>query len=86
MRSLQLPDLAAEADPHPLSARRFPNLVEVRTIPGRKNIAFVEFADEQSSGVARDALHNTKFSGTTGAVMAQSEEGLKIKVTFAKKG
>ncbi|BGP07337.1 hypothetical protein JCM10049v2_003168 [Rhodotorula toruloides] len=66
--------------------RPFPNLVEVRTIPGRKNIAFVEFADEQSSGVARDALHNTKFSGTTGAVMAQSEEGLKIKVTFAKKG
>ncbi|BGP24012.1 RNA binding protein [Rhodotorula toruloides] len=66
--------------------RPFPNLVEVRTIPGRKNIAFVEFADEQSSGVARDALHNTKFSGTTGAVMAQSDDGLKIKVTFAKRG
>ncbi|GAA6007511.1 hypothetical protein JCM10207_006370 [Rhodosporidiobolus poonsookiae] len=63
--------------------RPFANLIEVRTIPGRKNIAFVEFADEPSSGVARDALHNTKFSGTHGA---GAEDGLKIKVTFAKKG
>ncbi|KAI5479801.1 U1 snRNP-associated protein Usp102 [Pseudohyphozyma bogoriensis] len=55
--------------------RPYPNLAEVRTIPGRKNIAFVEFLDEQSSGVARDALHNTKFGG---------ENGLKLKVTFAK--
>lgn len=63
--------------------RSYANLIEVRTIPGRKNIAFVEFADEHSSSVARDALHNSKFSGTTGAT---SDEGLKIKVTFAKKG
>ncbi|GAA5994442.1 uncharacterized protein JCM10292_002069 [Rhodotorula paludigena] len=62
----------------------YPNLLEVRTIPGRRNIAFVEFTDEHSSGVARDALHNSRFSGTTGA--ATGEEGLKIKVTFAKKG
>ncbi|GAA6035801.1 hypothetical protein JCM8097_005713 [Rhodosporidiobolus ruineniae] len=63
--------------------RPFPNLLEVRTIPGRKNIAFVEFADEPSSGVARDALHNTKFSGSGGP---GAEDGLKIKVTFAKRG
>ncbi|GAA5829891.1 hypothetical protein JCM11251_007923 [Rhodosporidiobolus azoricus] len=63
--------------------RPYPNLIEVRTIPGRKNIAFVEFADEPSSGVARDALHNSKFSGTGGL---GAEDGLKIKVTFAKKG
>jgi U2 small nuclear ribonucleoprotein B'' len=66
-----------------LSLHSYANLIEVRTIPGRRNIAFVEFADEHSSSVARDALHNSKFSGTTGA---SSEEGLKIKVTFAKKG
>ncbi|GAA5872102.1 hypothetical protein JCM1840_006318 [Sporobolomyces johnsonii] len=61
--------------------RPFPNLVEVRTIPGRRNIAFVEFADEASSSVARDALHNTKFGAEAG-----KDEGLKLKVTFAKKG
>ncbi|KAG0661498.1 hypothetical protein C6P46_003910 [Rhodotorula mucilaginosa] len=66
--------------------RPYPNLIEVRTIPGRKNIAFVEFADEPSSAVAKEALHNTRFSGTAGAVPATSEEGNKIKVTFAKRG
>jgi U2 small nuclear ribonucleoprotein B'' len=66
--------------------RLYPNLIEVRTIPGRKNIAFVEFADEPSSAVAKEALHNTRFSGTAGAVPATSEEGNKIKVTFAKRG
>lgn len=34
---------------------------EVRTIPGRKNIAFVEYEDESASSTARDALHNTKI-------------------------
>jgi hypothetical protein len=53
----------------------YPNLIEVRTIPGRKNIAFVEFTDEASSGVAREALHNLK----------QGEDGPKLKVTNAKK-
>jgi hypothetical protein len=52
---------------------RYPNLVEVRTIPGRSNIAFVEYVDATSSGVAKDALHNYKFDGEH-----------KIKVTFAK--
>ncbi|GAA5927684.1 U1A/U2B"/SNF family RNA-binding protein [Sporobolomyces koalae] len=55
--------------------RPYPNLIEVRTIPGRKNIAFVEFTDEASSAVAREALHNTK----------QGEDGPKLKVTNAKK-
>ncbi|GAA5880628.1 hypothetical protein JCM16303_004288 [Sporobolomyces ruberrimus] len=56
--------------------RPYPNLIEVRTIPGRKNIAFVEFTDEASSGVAREALHNSKQGG---------EDGPKLKVTNAKK-
>ncbi|GAA99871.1 uncharacterized protein L969DRAFT_21252 [Mixia osmundae IAM 14324] len=51
---------------------QFPNLSEVRMIPGRKGIAFVEFTDETSSGVAREALHNQKY------------EESKIKVTFAR--
>lgn len=58
--------------------QRYPNLTEVRTIPGRKNIAFVEFADEAASGVARDALHNTKYG--------EGDASLKLKVTFAKHG
>ncbi|POV94510.1 hypothetical protein PSHT_16166 [Puccinia striiformis] len=52
---------------------RYPNLVEVRTIPGRSNTTFVEYVDATSSGVAKDALHNYKFDGKH-----------KIKVTFAK--
>lgn len=42
---------------------RYPNLVEVRMIPTKKDIAFVEYADETSSGVAKDALHNYKLDG-----------------------
>ncbi|KAH9824944.1 hypothetical protein DFH28DRAFT_1144146 [Melampsora americana] len=53
--------------------KQYANLVEVRTIPGRANIAFVEYTDAASSGVAKDALHNYKFDGEH-----------KIKVTFAK--
>lgn len=60
------------------ATNRYPNLAEVRTIPGRKNIAFVEFADDVSSGVARDALHNTKYG--------EGDAALKLKVTFAKLG
>lgn len=48
----------------------FPNLSEVRTIPGRATIAFVEFEDSASSAVAKEALHR------------QGERNLKV--TFAK--
>ncbi|KAF8323215.1 RNA-binding domain-containing protein [Clavulina sp. PMI_390] len=51
-----------------------PNLVEVRMIPTKKDIAFVEYADETSSGAAKDALHNFKLDGEQ-----------KIKITFARK-
>ena len=43
--------------------RRYPNLYEVRLIPTKKDIAFVEFVDEASATVAKDALHNYKLDG-----------------------
>lgn len=50
---------------------RYPNLYEVRLIPTKKDIAFVEYMDENSASVAKEALHNYKLDG----------EG-KIKVRF----
>jgi U2 small nuclear ribonucleoprotein B'' len=40
-------------------------LVEIRTIPAKKDIAFVEFADEGTATVAKEALHNFKIDGET---------------------
>ncbi|KAL7420457.1 hypothetical protein Q5752_004407 [Cryptotrichosporon argae] len=51
-----------------------PGLVEIRTIPAKRDIAFVEYADEGSATAAKDALHNFKIDGET-----------KMKVTYAKK-
>ncbi|KAF5385109.1 hypothetical protein D9615_000954 [Tricholomella constricta] len=53
---------------------QYPNLHEVRLIPTKRDIAFVEFMDEGSAGVAKDALHNYKLDGEN-----------KIKITFARK-
>lgn len=53
---------------------RHAGLVEIRTIPAKKDIAFVEFADEGSATIAKDALHNFKIDGET-----------KMKVTYARK-
>ena len=35
----------------------------MRLIPTKRDIAFVEFVDEGSAGVAKDALHNYKLDG-----------------------
>ncbi|OXG26240.1 RNA binding protein [Cryptococcus neoformans Bt15] len=51
-----------------------PGLIEIRTIPAKKDIAFVEFADEGAATIAKDALHNFKIDGET-----------KMKVTYARK-
>ncbi|ORX37058.1 hypothetical protein BD324DRAFT_673853, partial [Kockovaella imperatae] len=40
-------------------------LVEIRTIPAKKDIAFVEFSDEGAATVAKEALHNFKIDGET---------------------
>jgi len=53
---------------------QYPNLYEVRLIPTKKDIAFIEYIDEASASVAKDALHNYKIDGEN-----------KIKITFARK-
>lgn len=53
---------------------QYPNLYEVRLIPTKRDIAFVEYMDEASATVAKDALHNYKLDGEN-----------KIKITFARK-
>ncbi|CAE6537079.1 unnamed protein product [Rhizoctonia solani] len=53
---------------------QYPGLAEVRMIPTKKDIAFVEFVDEATSTVAKEALHNYKLDGEN-----------KIKITFARK-
>lgn len=40
-----------------------PNLHEVRLVPSKKDIAFVEYLDEGSATIAKDALHNYKLDG-----------------------
>ncbi|TIB68123.1 hypothetical protein E3P77_01343 [Wallemia ichthyophaga] len=52
----------------------YPNLAEVRVIPARPDIAFVEYLDEASSAVAKDALNEYHV-----------EADKPIKVTFARK-
>ena len=42
---------------------QYPNLHEVRLIPTKKDIAFVEYLDEGSATVSKDALHNYKLDG-----------------------
>jgi RNA recognition motif-containing protein len=53
---------------------QYPNLHEVRLIANKKDISFVEYMDEGSATVAKDALHNYKLDGEN-----------KIKITFARK-
>ncbi|RKP03025.1 hypothetical protein CXG81DRAFT_10032 [Caulochytrium protostelioides] len=69
------------AAPPPLSTRealealfgQYPGLVEVRLVPGKQDIAFVEYDSEHASTVARTALHKTHLGGEV------------IRVTFAKR-
>lgn len=42
---------------------QYPNLHEVRLVPSKKDIAFVEYLDEGSATAAKDALHNYKLDG-----------------------
>ena len=53
---------------------QFPGFKEVRLVPGRHDIAFVEFENEVQSASARDALQGFKITPTT-----------SMKISFAKK-
>jgi len=44
---------------------QFPGFKEVRLVPGRHDIAFVEFETEMQSAAARDALQGFKITPTT---------------------
>ena len=50
------------------------SLLQVRLVPGRHDIAFVEFESEMQSAAARDALQGFKITPTTA-----------MKINFAKK-
>ena len=53
---------------------RFPGFREVRLVPGKSDIAFVEFENEVQAGTAKDALQGFKITPTNA-----------MKITFAKK-
>jgi hypothetical protein len=53
---------------------RFPGFKEVRLVPGRHDIAFVEFDLELQAGQAKEALQGFKISPTNA-----------MKITYAKK-
>jgi len=53
---------------------RFPGFKEVRLVPGRHDIAFVEFENEVQSGAAKDSLQGFKITPTN-----------PMKISFAKK-
>lgn len=53
---------------------QFPGFKEVRLVPGRHDIAFVEFDSEALSSAAKDALQGFKITPTNA-----------MKITFAKK-
>lgn len=53
---------------------QFPGFKEIRLIPGRSDIAFVEFENEYLSGTAKAALNGFNLSPTH-----------KLRITFAKK-
>uniref|UniRef100_A0A3Q3DWP5 Small nuclear ribonucleoprotein polypeptide B2 n=1 Tax=Hippocampus comes TaxID=109280 RepID=A0A3Q3DWP5_HIPCM len=53
---------------------QFPGFKEVRLVPGKHDIAFVEFEGEMQAGVAKDALQGFRITATCA-----------MKITFAKK-
>lgn len=53
---------------------RFPGFKEVRLVPGKHDISFVEFESDTQAGVAKDALQGFRIT----AVCA-------MKITYAKK-
>ncbi|TRY83058.1 hypothetical protein DNTS_004468 [Danionella cerebrum] len=57
-----------------LPSFRFPGFKEVRLVPGKHDISFVEFESETQAGVAKDALQGFRITATCA-----------MKITYAKK-
>lgn len=57
-----------------VSLCRFPGFKEVRLVPGKHDIAFVEFESDTQAGVAKDALQGFKITATCA-----------MKITYSKK-
>lgn len=57
-----------------LSYNRFPGFKEVRLVPGRSDIAFVEFENEVQSGTAKEALQGFRITPSHA-----------MKISYAKK-
>lgn len=57
-----------------LSCYRFPGFKEVRLVPGRSDIAFVEFENEVQSGTAKEALQGFRITPSRA-----------MKISYAKK-
>ncbi|KAL6111071.1 U2 small nuclear ribonucleoprotein B'' [Pungitius pungitius] len=53
---------------------QFPGFKEVRLVPGKHDISFVEFESETQAGVAKDALQGFRITATCA-----------MKITYAKK-
>lgn len=53
---------------------QFPGFKEVRLVPSRSDIAFVEFENEYMAGGAKEALNGFSLSPTH-----------RLKITYAKK-
>lgn len=53
---------------------RFPGFKEVRLVPGRSDIAFVEFENDVQSGTAKGALQGFRITPSNA-----------MKITYAKK-
>ncbi|TWW59140.1 U2 small nuclear ribonucleoprotein B'' [Takifugu flavidus] len=53
---------------------QFPGFKEVRLVPGKHDISFVEFESDVQAGVAKDALQGFRITATCA-----------MKITYAKK-
>lgn len=69
-RLLALADLARIALP-----RRYHGFKEVRMIPGKKSIAFVEFEDVIPAGIALQALQDFRLTQTHKLVLSYAKQG-----------
>lgn len=71
---MNLPEETANQGTLQMLFQPFSGFKEVRLVPGRSDIAFVEFDSEQQSTIAKEALQGFKISPTN-----------PIKITYAKK-